>query len=80
MQTRTVKRTITIRFELTRSQVNHLRTLGRNLWPAINLPCDELCRGVLLDGADRLLATNSHDRLLEACCTPSQRPERDHLP
>jgi hypothetical protein len=33
----------------------------------------------LLDGADRrMLAANSDDRLLEACCTPSQKPELTH--
>jgi len=47
------KRTVTIRFELTKYQANQLKALGRALWPAINLPCDELCRRVLLDGANR---------------------------
>jgi hypothetical protein len=45
------KRTVTIRVELTKYQLNQLRTLSRTLWPAINLHCDELCRRVLLDGA-----------------------------
>ena len=48
------KRTVTIRFELTKYQANQLKALGRTLWPAINLPCDELCRRVLLDPAHLL--------------------------
>jgi hypothetical protein len=64
------KRTVTIRFELTKYQVNQLKTLGRTLWPAINLPCDELCRRVLLDGADRRMVRSDDERLLEAGCQP----------
>jgi hypothetical protein len=64
------KRTVTIRFELTKYQVNQLNMLGRNLWPAINLPCDELCRRVLLDGADRRMVRSDGERLLEALCQP----------
>ena len=64
------KRTVTIRFELTKYQLNQLRTLSRTLWPAINLPCDELCRRVLLDGADRRMVRSDGERLLEAFCQP----------
>jgi len=62
------KRTVTNRFELTKYQVNQLRALGRSLWPAINLPCAELCRRVLLDGVDRRMVTSDGERLLEAGC------------
>jgi len=71
---RTLKRTTTVTFEITHYQRNQLKALGHKLWPDRNLSYQEICRRVLLDGADRMLATNSHDRLLEACCTPSQRP------
>jgi hypothetical protein len=64
------KRTMTIHFELTKYQVNQLRALGRNLWPAVNLPFDELCRRVLLDGADRRRVRSDGERLLEALCQP----------
>src|SRR6516165_896152 len=57
-------------FELTKYQVNQLRTLGRTLWPAINLPCDELCRRVLLDGADRRMVRSDGERSLEVLCQP----------
>ena len=67
------KRTVTIRFELTKYQVNQLRALGRSLWPAINLPCDELCRRMLLDGADRRMIRSDGERLLEAGCQPEAR-------
>ena len=64
------KRRVTIRFGLTKYQVNQLRALGRTLGPAINLPCDELCRRVLLDGADRRMVRSDGERLLEVLCQP----------
>jgi hypothetical protein len=64
------KRTVTIRFELTKYQANQLRALGPSLWPAINLPCDELCRRVRLDGADRRTVRNDGERLREEVCQP----------
>ena len=67
------KRTVTIRYELTKYQANQLRTLGRALWPGHNLHRDEICRRVLLEGADRMLATSRSDRLLEACCLPKPK-------
>jgi len=73
------KRTVTIRFELAKYQVNQLRALGRSFWPAINLPCAELCRRVLLDGADRRMVRSDGERLLEAGCHP-EGPEFDPLP
>jgi len=76
---RRVKRTRTIRFELTKHQVNQLKALGHVLWPAVNLPCAELCRRVLLDGVDRRMARSAGEHLLEPGCE-SDGPERDHLP
>jgi hypothetical protein len=66
------KRTVTIRFELTKYQVNQLRTLGRTLWPAINLPCDELCRRVLLDGVTGAWS--------EAVVSAYSKPFADQMP
>jgi hypothetical protein len=57
-----MKRTVTVTFELTRSQTNKIKLLGSMLWPSQNLPYPEICRRVLLDGADHLLATSAHER------------------
>jgi hypothetical protein len=70
-----MKRTVTVTFELTRSQVNKIKLLGSMLWPGQNLPYPEICRRVLLDGADRRLVSQlpPGERLLEATCKPSSK-------
>ena len=64
------KRTATVKFELTMHQNNQLRALGRALWPDLNLDRNEVCRRVLLDGADRRMVRSDGERLLEAFCQP----------
>jgi hypothetical protein len=64
------KRTATVKFELTMHQNNQLRALGRALWPDLNLDRNEVCRRVLLDGADRRMVRSDGERLLEALCQP----------
>jgi hypothetical protein len=70
-----MKRTVTVTFELTRSQVNKIKLLGSLLWPSQNLPYPEICRRVLLDGADCRLVSQlpPGERLLEAACKPSPK-------
>jgi hypothetical protein len=68
------KRTVTVTFEVTHHQCNQLRALGRTLWPDRNLSYQEVCRRVLLEGADRMRGTSNGDKLLEVVCQPSQRP------
>ena len=70
-----MKRTVTVTFELTRSQTNKIKLLGSMLWPSQNLPYPEICRRVLLDGADQRLATSSGERLLEAMCQPQSKAQ-----
>jgi hypothetical protein len=65
--------TTSISFELTKYQSNQLKALGHTVWPNQNLPRAEISRRVLLDAADQRLATVGDGRLLEACCTPSQK-------
>jgi len=64
------KRTATVMFELTKHQSNQIQALGHALWPEENLHRDDICRRVLLEGADRMLATSDGERLLEALCQP----------
>ena len=68
-----MKRTMTIKFELTQYQYHQIKALGRTLWADQSFSRDELCRRVLLVGADRMLASSNGDRLLEGSCQPSQR-------
>jgi hypothetical protein len=70
-----MKRTVTVTFELTRSQTNKIKLLGSMLWPSQNLPYPEVCRRVLLEGADRMRGSKD-DRLLEEVCQPSQTPSK----
>jgi hypothetical protein len=67
----THKRTVTVTFEVTRHQCNQLKALGRTLWPDRNLSYQEVCRRVLLEGADRMRGSNG-DRLLETVCQPQK--------
>jgi len=68
---RMTKRTLTINFQLTKHQVNQLKALGHKLWPDRNLSYQEICRRVLLDGADRRMARSAGERLLEPGCEPA---------
>lgn len=65
-----MKRTATVKFELTVYQSNQLRALGRVLWPEQNLSRDEVCRRVLLDGVDRRMIRSDGERLLGTLCQP----------
>lgn len=67
-----MKRTVTISFELTQYQRNQIKRLGSMLWPGQNLSHSELCRRILLDGVDGKLAGQlpPGERLLEAVCQP----------
>ena len=68
---RTLKRTTTVTFEITHYQRNQLKALGHKLWPDRNLSYQEICRRVLLDGADRRMARSAGERLLEPGCEPA---------
>jgi hypothetical protein len=60
------KRTVTVTFEVTHHQCNQLRALGRTLWPDRVLDHNEVCRRVLLEGAD-LMRGSSDERCWKQC-------------
>jgi len=66
-----------VTFALTLHQYNQIRLLVRVLWPNQILDRNELCRRLVLDGADVMLAQLSadkvHENLLEPGCEPTAR-------
>jgi hypothetical protein len=67
---------LTVIFPLTPYQWQEIQALGEIFWPDQKLTHSELCRRVLLEGAQRMLASDipgERKRLLEEACLPSPK-------